>query len=203
MDLSVQQEIASVPDLAHRLRQLRWFRRSFALGTRVLSRRYGLSATVDEEVLARVFLDWVDVLERKKPLAAVNRADFIMFAGGLVLRELIRARPVRVELKPVTAGTPVPEIVAFWPEGFVYTHFCISAVCAVHQQEFGKPLPLSKSVDDLRTWWSFRDNTRDMPAYAIAFLDRFFDAEPNWAVPDLPEFRRAMRLPPQDALPSH
>ena len=32
-----------------------------------------------------------------------------------------------------------------------------------------------------------------MPASAVAFLDRFFGAEPNWVAPDLIEGRLAMR----------
>lgn len=192
MDLLTQTEMAAVPDLGHRLRQFRWFRKSFNSNAAALAQRYGMVAQVDEEKLARVFLEWVDALDGKKNFAAVNRADFIVFAGGLVLRELIKGRPATVTLRAGT--TPVPDIAAFWPEGFLYTNYCISAVSAVYQQEFGKSLELSKGVDDLRTWWSFRENTHEMPAYAVAFLDRFFGGEPNWAMPDMPEMRNGMSL---------
>lgn len=202
MELLAHDEIAAVPDLGHRLRQLRWFRQSFAASARALSRRYGLEISVDEEALARVFVDWAEALEERKRLAAVNRADFIKYAGGLVLKELIRARPAEVRLVAAEAGAVVPEVVAFWPEGFLYTNYCISAVSAVHEQEFGASPELSACVDDLRTWWSFRENTREMPAYAIAFLDRFFGLEPNWSMPDQAELRAAMAEARQEALPA-
>ncbi|MBO9100604.1 MULTISPECIES: RNA-binding protein [unclassified Rhizobium] len=192
MDLLTQNEIAAEPDFGHRLRQLRWFRKSFRSSAQTLSARYGLSVTIDEDKLAKVFIDWVEVLDAKKSLATVNRADFIVFAGGLALKELIKARPAKVDLVEAKSAVPVPGIVAFWPEGFLYTNYCISAVIAVHQQEFQSTLPLSGGVDDLRTWWSFKENTSEMPAYAVAFLDKFFGGEPNWATPDLPEMRVGM-----------
>ncbi|MFC3073790.1 hypothetical protein [Shinella pollutisoli] len=191
MEVLTQSEMNVLPDLGHRLRQLRWFRRAFASCVRALDGRYGLTTRVDEDVLARVFVDWVETIEQKKALARVDRADFIKFSGGLMLRELIKAHPATVEL-PARPSDDLPETVAFWPEGFLYTNFCISAVSAVHMQEVGEPLKLAGCVDDLRTWWSFRENTHEMPAYAVAFLDRFLGAEPNWTMPDLPEARAAM-----------
>lgn len=192
MELLTQSEMSAEPDFGHRLRQLRWFRRTFGSCVQALDKRYGLKTNVDDQVLARVFVDWVEIIEEKKRLAHIDRADFIKFSGGLMLRELIKAHPATVKLPPDPA-IKLPETVSFWPEGFLYTNFCISAVCAVHLQEMGETLALSDSVDDLRTWWSFRENTREMPAYAISFLDRFFGIEPNWSMPDLPESRIAMR----------
>jgi hypothetical protein len=183
--------MSALPDFGHRLRQLRWFRRTFSSCVRTLDKRYGLATEVDEEQLAKVFVDWVETIEQKKRLAHVNRADFIKFSGGLMLRELVRVDPATVRL-PARPAEDLPETVAFWPEGFLYTNFCISAVSVVHLQELGEALELSDCVDDLRTWWSFRENTHEMPAYAIAFLDRFFGVEPNWTMPDLPEARAAM-----------
>ena len=78
------------------------------------------------------------------------------------------------------------EIVEFWPEGFLYTNFCVSAISAVYEQEFGETLAIDKCADDLRTWWSYRENAAEMPSYAVAFLDRFLGAEPNWLLPDDP-----------------
>lgn len=191
MEVLTQTEMNVLPDFGHRLRQMHWFRRAFLSCVRTLDRRYGLTTHVNEEMLAKVFVDWVDAVEDNKALARVDRADFIKFSGGLMLRALIAAHPATVNLstRPVT---DLPETVSFWPEGFLYTNFCISAVCAVHMQELGQELQLSSSVDDLRTWWSFRENTKEMPAYAIAFLDRFLGAEPNWTLPDLPQARAAI-----------
>ena len=84
------------------------------------------------------------------------------------------------------------DIVDFWPEGFLYTNFCVSAISAVYEQEFGEAPAIDKCADDLRTWWSYRENVSEMPAYAVAFLDRFLGAEPNWLLPDDPRSRPAM-----------
>ena len=82
--------------------------------------------------------------------------------------------------------------VAFWPEGFLYTNFCVSAIAAVYEQEFGEAPAIDKCADDLRTWWSYRENASEMPAYAVAFLDRFLGGEPNWLLPDDPHSRPAI-----------
>jgi hypothetical protein len=203
LDLLIQSEIGAMPDLGHRLRQLKWFRQSFRNSAEALSRRYGLVTHIDDEMLAGVFVDWVETLEEKKTFASVNRSDFIVFSGGLVLKGLLKARPAIVTVRPSPDNAALPDIVAFWPEGFLYANFCINAVSAVHQQEFGTPLPLSDSVTDLRTWWSFRENTQEIPAYAIAFLDRFFGVQPNWSMPEFPEGREGMKAAEPDALQQH
>ena len=48
-------------------------------------------------------------------------------------------------------------------------------------------------ADDLRTWWSYRENVGEDPALAIAFLDMFIGSEPNWVMPDSAASRSAMK----------
>ncbi|MGX8007843.1 hypothetical protein ACVDG8_001950 [Mesorhizobium sp. ORM8.1] len=198
MDLPFRHELALMPDLRHRLRQLRWFRATFRSSAKVVSETFGVRFEIDEAKLTRAFLDWIEVMEAQKRFAAVDRADFIVFSAGLVLRELIRQAPAReisglgnmIEIEE-NAGTA--EIVRFWPEGFLYTNYCVSAILAVHEQEFGNAPSIDKCADDLRTWWSYRENATEMPAYAVAFLDRFLGAEPNWITPDRAQSRQAMQ----------
>jgi hypothetical protein len=198
MDLPFRHELALMPDLGHRLRQLRWFRATFRSSAKVVSETFGVRFEIDEAKLTRAFLDWIEVMEAQKRFAAVDRADFIVFSAGLVLRELIRQAPAReisglgdmIETEE-NAGTA--EIVRFWPEGFLYTNYCVSAILAVHEQEFGSAPSIDKCADDLRTWWSYRENATEMPAYAVAFLDRFLGAEPNWITPDRAQSRQAMQ----------
>lgn len=201
MDLRFKDELALMPDLGHQLRRLRWFRATFRASARSVEETYGLRFDIDETRLTRAFLDWIEIMEAQKRFAEVNRADFIIFAAGLVLRELIRQEPAkamgngpRPDLPPAEAG--MAEIVQFWPEGFLYTNYCVSAIAAVYEQEFGHAPTIDQCADDLRTWWSYRENVTEMPAYAVAFLDRFLGAEPNWIVPDSAQSRQAM----QDAL---
>ena len=210
MDLPFRHELALMPDLRHRLRQLRWFRATFRSSAKVVSETFGVRFEIDEAKLTRAFLDWIEVMEAQKRFADVDRADFIVFAAGLVLRELIRQAPAREvsglkEMIETDANAGTAEIVRFWPEGFLYTNYCVSAILAVHEQEFGTAPSIDKCADDLRTWWSYRENATEMPAYAVAFLDRFLGAEPNWITPDRAQSRQAMQralgsLPVSEAL---
>jgi len=198
MDLPFRHELALMPDLRHRLRQLRWFRATFRSSAKVVSETFGVRFEIDEAKLTRAFLDWIEVVEAQKRYAAIDRADFIVFAAGLVLRELIRQAPAReisglTEMIETEANAGTAEIVRFWPEGFLYTNYCVSAILAVHEQEFGTAPSIDKCADDLRTWWSYRENATEMPAYAVAFLDRFLGAEPNWITPDRAQSRQAMQ----------
>ncbi|MCX7303948.1 MAG: hypothetical protein NTV73_06380 [Hyphomicrobiales bacterium] len=203
MDMRFKSELASMPDLRHRLRRLRWFRVTFRSHARLIASTYGLHFEIDDLKLTRAFLDWVDAIDAKKAFARVDRADFVIFAAGLVLRELIRQEPAKATargLQPATgAEAEMAEIVEFWPEGFLYTNFCVAAIAAVYEQEFNESPAVDKCADDLRTWWSYRENAAEMPSYAVAFLDRFLGAEPNWLLPDdarsRPAMVEALRLP--------
>lgn len=196
MDLRFKDELALMPDLRHRLRRLRWFRLTFRSHARLVGSTYGLRFEIDDARLTKAFLDWVETMEKRKDFAKLDRADFVIFAAGLVLRELIRQEPARVVERglppPVPAGPEMSEIVKFWPEGFLYTNFCVSAIAAVYEQEFGEAPAIDKCADDLRTWWSYRENVSEMPAYAVAFLDSFLGGEPNWLLPDDPRSRPAI-----------
>jgi hypothetical protein len=198
MDLPFKDELALMPDLGHRLRQLRWFRATFRSSAKVVSDTFGVRYEIDETKLTRAFLDWIEIMDAQKRFAEVDRADFIVFAAGLVLRELIRQAPAKeisglTQLIETEANARTMEIVRFWPEGFLYTNYCVSAISAVYQQEFGSAPSIDKCADDLRTWWSYRENVTEMPAYAVAFLDRFLGAEPNWITPDHAQSRQAMQ----------
>lgn len=205
-----KEELALMPDLGHQFQRLRWFRTAFRANARAVAAVYGMRFEIDDTRLATAFLDWIEAVETNKRFAAVDRGDFIRFAAGLALRELIRHNPATA-VAPAHPQHPADEkmakIVHFWPEGFLYTNYCVSAIAAIHEQEFGDAPPIDACADDLRTWWSYRKNATEMPSYAIAFLDRFFGAEPDWILPDSARSRRAMRdaLNPAGArgIPNH
>lgn len=195
MDLRFKDELALMPDLGHQLRRLRWFRATFRANARAVGLAYGLRFEIDDTRLAKAFLDWIETVEGERRFATVDRADFIVFAAGLVLRELIRQNPAKAvaQAQPASADDKMAEIVRFWPEGFLYTNYCIAAIAAIHEQEFGSAPAIDACADDLRTWWSYRENATEMPSNAVAFLDRFLGAEPNWILPDSARSRQAMR----------
>ena len=57
MDLGMTSEVRAVPDVRHRVRQLRWFKTSFRHDARLISQRYGLEFTIDDRRLTEAFLN--------------------------------------------------------------------------------------------------------------------------------------------------
>jgi len=196
MDFLFRDELVHMPDLRHRLRQLRWFRMAFRKNAALIAEHNGYHFAIDETRLTRAFLNWVETVEQQKSYAQIDRKDFIIFAAGLVLKELITVGPATVRSHPKQSDsqlTEMQEIIAFWPEGFLYTNYCVGAIAAICEQEFGTAPKVDACADDLRTWWSYRENVREIPDYAIAFLDKFLGAEPNWIMPNLASARSAIQ----------
>jgi hypothetical protein len=191
--LELLAELASVPDLRHRVRHLNWFKRSFRRDAKLIAGERGISIAIDERRLAEAFLNWIEAFNRQKPFATLDRRDFSRFAAGLLLREFIKARPVAARASTSGPADDRGAIIDFWPEGFLYTHYCLNVLGAVMRQEFGETLALAEAAHDLRSWWSYRENVAENPSLAIAFLDQFVGGEPNWRMPDAPEGRAAMR----------
>jgi hypothetical protein len=194
MELELTAELTAVPDLRHRVRHLNWFRRSFRRDATLIAGQRGIAIEIDERRLAETFLNWIEAFNRQKPYAALDRRDFSLFAAGLLLREFIKTRPVAAKLSAKARGEDDrASITDFWPEGFLYTNYCLNVLSAVMQQEFGETLSPARAAGDLRSWWSYRENVRENPSLAIAFLDELVGGEPNWHMPDAAESRAAMR----------
>lgn len=197
MDLGLKRDLATVTDLRHRVRRLGWFRQSFRQAAALVGGAHGIAFALDDRALADAFFGWIEAFAAHKASAATDRRDFSLFAAGLLLKELIRAAPARATA-PAPAGALPREAAApaaFWPEGFLYTQYCLSGLAAVMEQDFGEQLALAAAADDLRTWWSFRENAGECPALAIAFLDHFVGAEPNWRLPEDARARVGLRPP--------
>ncbi|WP_245449077.1 hypothetical protein [Phyllobacterium sophorae] len=208
MDFLFRDELVHMPDLRHRLRRLRWFRMAFRKNAAVIADHYGYHFVIDETKLTRAFLNWIETVEKQKSYSKIDRKDFIIFAAGLVLKELITEAPAKVRSQPKrndSQASQMQDIIAFWPEGFLYTNYCVGAIAAICEQEFGTAPQIDKCADDLRTWWSYRENVQEMPGYAIAFLDKFLGAEPNWVMPNLASARSAIQramVPPKSGGPT-
>jgi hypothetical protein len=197
MDLEIKRRIAEVPDLRHRVRQLRWFKTSFRQHARLIAQHYGLAVTVDETRLTGAFLNWAERFATDRDYARLDRRDFVTFMAGLLLRELLTQHPVEATTAssgqlPTLQNDRDATIVRTWPEGFIATNYCLCVLAAVLEQE-GMDLTLSDVANDLRTWWSYRENIGEDPDRAIAFLDLFAGAEPNWYMPDSVSGRAAIK----------
>ncbi len=201
MDLVTERTVKDVPDLRHRVRQLRWFKASFRQHTQVLARRYRLSIRIDDVRLTEAFLNWAERFQVERDYAKLDRRDFVTFTAGLLLRELLRSHPVGAAAFPaaesateqgVTPSNETWPIAQAWPEGFICTNYCICILAAVLEQE-GMTMTLPALADDLRTWLSYRENVGEDPSRAIAFLDLMTGTEPNWFMPDSVASRSAMK----------
>jgi len=170
-------EVGKVGDLAHEARRFRTILWSFEKNIELLFKGTGLAAEVDHAALAEAFSRWRQAFDQSKHLADLDRRDFTLFAAGMMLKELLAARPIDHRLKR-------------WPEGYAYTSFCLSVAAAV-LSEMGAAEPTESGItDDPHFWDSFRENVAENPANAVAFFDMVVGILPNWQAPDVPWMRR-------------
>ena len=203
----VKDDVLKVDDLAHEARRFRTVVWSFQRNMELLFRDSGIAAEVDFTALADAFSAWRMAFDESKHLAGANRQDFVIYSAGLMLKELIKAAPLKATAQP---GSGLPALpggidhrLARWPEGYAYTSFCLSVAQAI-LKEMGDAEPAAaKAADDPRFWDSFRENALEDPATAIAFFDIVCGAEPNWQAPAIPWLRKALGArqlePPQKA----
>ena len=119
-----------------------------------------------------------------------------------MLQALVRGRPLTVRSLPPGADTSNPAY--YWPEGYVFVAYCLNIRAAVLAQDFDEARDTAPAMDEIRSWWSFRENTDADPSLAIAFLDLFSGEDPDWTTPgvfaperlkvDAPRFFRAAQI---------
>ena len=187
-------EILGVDDLAHEARRFRTILWSFERNMELLFKGTGLTVEVDHAALAEAFSRWRMAFDNSKYLASTDRRDFVIYAAGLMLKELIEAQPLKAmaDLKQQLSELPgeIDHRLKRWPEGYAYTSFCLSVAAAI-LKEMGDEEPASAAkADDPKFWDSFRENTLESPSMAVAFFDLVCGQEPNWGAPDVPWLRR-------------
>ena len=165
------------------VRRLRWFKQAFQRHADAYGRDLGCVFEVDEAKLASVFVRWLELIERQKPSDKTERRDFFQFAAALMLRELVSDMPVRVSSPPTKAGPDTAA--AFWPEGYCCTMFCLSVHSAAMTQEFQAATDIDPAFDDLRHWWSFKENALQDASFSAGFLQMLLGQQPNWVMPDV------------------
>ncbi len=165
------------------VRRLRWFKQAFQRHADAYGRDLGCVFEVDEAKLASVFVRWLELIERQKPSDKTERRDFFQFAAALMLRELISDMPVRAA-SPPTQVRP-DSAAAFWPEGYCCTMFCLSVHSAAMAQEFQSGTDIDPAFDDLRQWWSFKENALQDASFSAGFLQMLLGQQPNWVMPDV------------------
>lgn len=177
------------------VRRLRWFRTAFARFVQAMGEEIGCRYDLDEARLAEIFVRWLRAVEVQKPKARTDRHDYFAFAAGLMLRELVAAMPVRADGAPSKADPN--SAAAFWPEGYVCTLFCLTVHSAAMRQEFHEGTEIADAIDDLRQWWSFRENVGQDPSVSAGFLQLVLGHQPNWMMPDVFRARLGHELSPR------
>jgi hypothetical protein len=173
-------------------RRLRWFKETLHRQADALAKQTGITYEIDDNELRALFLRWLDAFEAQKPAVIEDRADFVDFASGLMLRELIKSKPVSVVALPKDADQSNPAY--YWPEGYLYVVLCLNIRAAVFEQDFDIEKHVSPNMEDVRTWWSFKENVEiEDPNLAIGFFDLFAGVEPNWTLPAFFSARKSPR----------
>jgi hypothetical protein len=171
------------------IRRMRWFRAAFEAYVDAIGARIGCSYKIDEAKLGSIFVRWLRSVERQKPSNHKDRHDYFEFAAGLMLRELTADMPLVVVTPPTKAEAD--SAAAFWPEGYACMMFCLTVHSAAMQQEFQDKPEVAPAIDDLRYWWSFKENARMDASFSVGFLQTLLGHQPNWMMPDV--FRARLR----------
>lgn len=164
------------------VRRLRWFIAAFEHQVAEIAAETGNAFEIDRKALPATFVEWLRAFEAQKPHNDTDRLPYVSFAAGLMLRALLRHKPLRATAMPTGCDRSNPAY--YWPEGYVYVAFCLNVRAMVLEQDFHEKQSLVPALSEARTWWSFRENVEDDPNLAIAFLDLFAGEEPNWQMPD-------------------
>lgn len=181
------------------IRRMRWFRSSFAAVAARVGDEIGATLETDETALAQCFVSWLRKVEQVNPHSERFRRGFFDHAAGLMLRELLNSGPCHLLSQPTEPDPTDPA--HFWPEGYCYTIYCMNVRAAAIQQEYGEIATSGDRIHDLRTWWSFRENTAKDSAIAVAFFKLFAGGTPNWQMPDSFNPNDATLLSPKSPAP--
>ena len=165
------------------VRRMRWFKAAFQKYVDAAAVQLGCSFTIDQAMLADNFVKWLRAVDQQKPADKSARKDYFEFAAGLMLRELTDSMPLKVSGAPTRV--PAESAAAFWPEGYVCTLFCLTVHAAAMEQEFRHRPDLAPEINDLRQWWSFRENVADDASFSVGFLQMLLGRQPDWAMPGI------------------
>ena len=176
-------EEIKIEPISKSVRKFRWFVKLFNDHLHRVESETGNQFKIDKEILAKVFKNWLQNFQRQKPDSEELKPFFVGFAAGLMLVELLKNNPISLTKIGNAADETQPAF--YWPEGYVHVSFCLELRGKVLFSDYNIMLQKSAAVDDIRTWWSFKENVAEDAAYAIGFLDVFSDSEPNWRERDI------------------
>ena len=182
--MSAERTPAAGDEPVHRAaRRLRWFVRSFHDQAARTAAETGVRYEIDDRRLAELFVGWLRAFERQKPGEDADRAAYVGFAAGLMLRTLVDRSPARARAVPDGKSADHPAY--YWPEGYLYVAYCLNVRGLVMEHDFHESQRDVPELTELGVWWSFRENVGQDPDTAIGFLDMFAGDEPDWTMPGI------------------
>jgi hypothetical protein len=182
-------EMVAEAGLAERAKRFRTVASSFHRNAELLLAGSAFSFAIDDEALARAFSEWRRSFDELRNDAhgdqvQTDRRDLLIFAGGLMLKELFQHHPIEIKHRGVAVlHKTFPEAMTTWPEGYVHASYCFSLVAAVIEQEGLGPLETAASAEGRQFWSSFRENVQEDTRTAIGFFDLLCGLTPNWELP--------------------
>jgi hypothetical protein len=176
-------EMLSQAGLAERAKRFRTVASSFHRNAELLLTGSAFSFEIDDEALARAFSEWRRSFDELRDQVETDRRDLLIFAGGLMLKELFQHQPIEIKHRGVEVLKSFPEAMTAWPEGYLYASYCLSVVAAVIEQEGHAALHPATMADERQFWSSFRENVQEDARTAIGFFDLLCGLTPNWELP--------------------
>jgi hypothetical protein len=187
--------------------------------------RHGIRIEIDSRQFTAAFFAWIDALAHNDAYRQRNPRDFFQFAYGVLLRDLLHEKAVRVVVNPLLQPLEDPlefpsetavghaahnlteappssdDIARWWPAGYMLTYFCIGMLKRTLREECGFSIEPSDALAQPAVWQSFRENLVEEPALAIAYFDKFMGIEPNWREPGFVANRPASARPLKSVRP--
>lgn len=177
-------EMLNEAGLVERAKRFRTVASSFHRNAELLLAGSAFKFEIDDEALARAFSEWRRSFDALKDQVQTDRRDLLIFAGGLMLKELFQHHPIEIKHRGVEVlHKSFPETMTLWPEGYLYASYCFSLVAAVIEQENLTALQHAATADERQFWASFRENVQEDPGTAIGFFDLLCGLTPNWELP--------------------
>jgi hypothetical protein len=188
---ALKPEMLKEAGLAERAKRFRTVASSFHRNAELLFKGSAFGFEIDDEALARAFSEWRRSFDDLKDQVQTDRRDLLIFAGGLMLRELFQHHPIEIQDRGVAVMKGFPEAMTGWPEGYAYASYCFSLVAAVIEQEGLGALEPAAGAEERQFWTSFRENVKEDSRTAIGFFDLLCGLTPNWELP----FQRRVPVP--------
>src|SRR3954469_319838 len=94
-------EMLNLGGLAERAKRFRTVPSSFHRNAELLLAGSAFSFEIDDEALARAFAEWRKTFDALRDQVQTERRDLLIFAGGLMLKELFQHRPIEIKHRGV------------------------------------------------------------------------------------------------------